>query len=80
MNYEDMSIEELEAGNIRLSNEKALIKQEQVALTVVLDRKIALRDAHAKFIALSDAEREALTQVIGVQSAKVSGSVKKAGE
>ena len=80
MNYDSMSLEELEAENIRLSNERNAIKQQQMELTAVIDRKIAERDAALKLSAMSPAERAALTQIVQVQVASVSATAKKAGE
>lgn len=80
MNYEQMSIEELEAENIRLSNERADIQKEQRMINDVLSRKVAMRDAQAKFAGLSDVEKAALAQVVGVETVRVSGQVNKAGE
>lgn len=80
MNYEKLSLEELEAENIRLSSERAAIKQQQSELTAVIDRKIAARDAALKLAAMSPAEQTALTQIIQVQAASTSAVAKKAGE
>lgn len=80
MNYDQMSIEELEAENIRLSNERAAIQQHQRTINDVLSRKVAMRDATAKFAGLSEVEKAALAQVVGVNVAQVSGQVNKAGE
>lgn len=80
MDYEQMSIEALEAENIRLSNERTAIQQRQRTINEVLSRKIAVRDAQVKFAGLSDVEKAALAQVIGVDSAAVQAKAEKAGE
>lgn len=80
MNYDSMSLEELETENIRLSNERNAIKQQQLELTAAIDRKIAERDAALKLAAMSPAERAALTQIVQVQTASVSAVANKAGE
>lgn len=80
MDYEQMSLETLEAENIRLSNERAAIQQQQRMINEVISRKVAMRDAQAKFANLSEVEKAALAQVVGVDVATVSGNVQKAGE
>ncbi len=79
-NYDSMSLEELEAENIRLSNERAAIKQQQLELTAAIDRKIAERDAGLKLAAMSPAEKAAIAQIVQVQAANASAEAKKAGE
>lgn len=39
--YEDWSVEELDAEIIRLQTERAEIKQRQLALTAIRDRKVS---------------------------------------
>jgi hypothetical protein len=80
MDYESMSLEELEAENTRLSNKRAEIQTEQRAINEVMSRKTAERDMHAKYESMTAAERAALTQIVGVQTATVRSSAKKAGE
>lgn len=80
MDYESMSIEELEAENTRLSNERARIQAEQRTINDVLSRKFALRDAQIKLNGMSEAERAAFTQLVGVQVGAVKAAAKKAGE
>lgn len=58
--YENMTIEELEAENIRLSSERERIRARQRELNAVLDRKLAERSLKAKLGALSSAEQVAL--------------------
>jgi hypothetical protein len=64
MNYKDMSIEQLEAENIKLMAEKEAVRQKQVELNAVMSSKIAESDARKKFDAMSDAERQALNRII----------------
>lgn len=80
MDYESMSIEALEAENTRLSVERAAIQQQQRAINDILSQKTALRDAQIKLAGMSEAERAAFTQLVGVQSATVKSTAKRAGE
>lgn len=79
MDFESMSLEELEAYNIELSNEVASIKQTQRQITAVIDAKRAERAALELVSNMSDAERAALAQVIGVQTAGVGAKAIKTG-
>lgn len=80
MDYESMSIEDLEAENIRLSNERARIQGEQRTINNVLSIKIALRNAQTKFDGMSEDEKTAMVQVVGVNVGTVKAAAKKAGE
>ncbi len=64
MNYENMTIEELEARNRELNAQRDAIREEQLKIKAVLDRKIALRSAQQKLASLSETERAALSLVI----------------
>ncbi|MCA0455662.1 MAG: hypothetical protein LCI00_16925 [Chloroflexi bacterium] len=80
MDYEQMSIEALEAENIRLSSERAAIQQEQRTINEVLSRKIASLSVQAKIASFSAAEIAALAQHVGVDVAQVSSEVLGDGE
>ena len=79
MDFESMTLEELEAYNIELSNEIASIKQTQRQMAAFIDAKRAERAALALVSSMSDAERAALAQVIGVQPAGVGAKAIKTG-
>jgi len=78
MDYEEMTVEELEEENLRLMGEKDKIRAEQLKIKAVLDKKVALRDAERKLATLSDSEKRALLQVIhtqGIPSAEEFGKL-----
>jgi len=79
MDFESMTLEELEAYNIELSNEIASIKQTQRQMAAFIDAKRAERAALELVNSMSDAERAALAQVIGVQTAGVGAKAIKTG-
>jgi phosphomevalonate kinase len=83
MNYEGMSIQELEAQNRKLSEERDKVKAEQRILGAVMDKKKMSIAVQKKLETMSDAEKAAMAQMIESQgigsSAAVGGlkSVKK---
>lgn len=66
---EEMSIEELEYYIQDLGRQKDEIRMEQRRATEVLDIRIAQRNAQITLETMSDIERAALAQVIGVNFA-----------
>jgi predicted RecB family endonuclease len=75
MNYKDMTIEQLEAENIKLMAEKEAVRQKQVELNAVMSSKIAEIEARKKFDAMPDAERQALNRIISNAGNIASGEV-----
>lgn len=81
MNYETMSLEELEQENIRLSNERIAMNQKilnkQKEVTDLIDKKLAEKSISDKINGMSKEEIKAmydkLTQVVGVKVASNSG-------
>ncbi len=73
-NYDSMSLEELDAEIIRLSNEEAP-KAERRAATEAYDRKYAAEELQRKLGNASDAEREALAQYVRAEGIPSNESV-----
>lgn len=61
-NYEQMSIEELEAAIAALTEEQYQLKQQKLAAHAVLDTKAQAAAAQRKVAALSEGEKSALLQ------------------
>jgi hypothetical protein len=59
-----MSVEELEKANIELMNQKEEIRQEQLVLHAVLDRKNDEEAAMRRVEGMTPSEREALQTVL----------------
>lgn len=76
--YDDftkMTVGELEAANIKLMAAKDEIIEQQKLLNQVLSQKVANEQARAKWEALSDPEKAALTQYINAYSIDAQGQV-----
>lgn len=79
MNYEEMSIQELEAQNRKLSEERDKIKIEQKILGKVMDAKKMALAVQKKLETMSDAEKAAMAQMIqsqGIGSSAAVGDLK----
>lgn len=64
VDYESMTIEELETRNLELSEEREQILTEQMTLNNVLNRKIAEQNAQAALEGMNDLDREALAEAL----------------
>ena len=74
MQLEEMGIEKLEKLVRELMAQRAEIKENQMRIQEVLDRKRAEWDAREKVAQMSDAEKMALFQVVkaeGIESGEV---------
>lgn len=73
ISYEEMSLEQLEQENIRLSNERSLIVEKQRVITQIIDQRLAEKSIADKINNMSNEELKAmyrqLTQTIQVNSA-----------
>jgi len=67
--YEDLSLDELDQVIIDLSNERAVLRERQLAVTAVYDAKAAAAKLDRVAATLSDAEKAALLQQIRVDAA-----------
>jgi len=75
-NYEDMSIEQLEKENNKLSARRLEIKSEQMKIVAVLERKRSEKEAAAKVARMTDKEKQAMARVIqaeGIESTEAVG-------
>lgn len=63
-NWNEKSLEELEALSNELDEKRLAIRDEMRALRKVIDAKLAAQSAAEKLARLSDAERMALLQMI----------------
>lgn len=75
MNYEQMTIEELEAFIAKINAERAVLKAQAVAVHAVLDAKNTTAAAAKKLATMSDAEKAALLQMIQAQSVASNGAL-----
>jgi len=76
--YEDFSIEELEAAIAAITLEQSRLKQQKLAIHSVLDRKMQTAEATRKLAAMSDSEKAALLQVMqaeGIPTAEEFGEI-----
>jgi len=74
MEYEDMTIDELEKENQRLMGEKAKVKAEQVKLNKVMTAKLLVKGAVDQAEKMTEPQKAALLQVLqpkGIESAEV---------
>jgi len=67
MDYEKMTIEQLEKENLHFMKQRDKIREEQLKIKAVLDQKVVRRDAERKLAMLSDPEKKALLQSISAQ-------------
>ena len=67
MNYEQMTVEQLEAELQRISGERAALKEQAVAAHTVLDRRQAVEAARRKLAEMSDVEKAALAQIVAAE-------------
>jgi len=67
MNYEQMTVEQLEAELQRISGERAALKEKAVAVHAVLDRRNAEAAARRKLAEMSDVEKAALAQIVAAE-------------
>ena len=65
IDYEDLSVEELEAKLLEISKIRDDLRNEALEISKIRDRKVTLQRAQEKVAAMSQAERDALLQVIG---------------
>lgn len=73
-NYDKMTLEELDAEIIRLSNEEAP-KADRRAATEAYDRKFADAELDRRLATMSDAEKAALIQRVQADGVKSDGEV-----
>ncbi len=75
-----MSIEELEAENLKLMGKKDEIRLKQREINDLMTKKIAEAEAKRKFDSMSDAEKSALAQIVsnagGIESKEKVGAPK----
>lgn len=64
MNYEQMTVEQLEAELARLTAERARLRDEGLKVHAALDRKQAAAAAQRTLDGMSDVERAALAQLV----------------
>lgn len=76
MNYESMSFEELRVLKEQLGEKREEIRQAQIEIQKIMDKKVAEETAKAKVALMSDAERVALAQIINVPPIETSEAVK----
>lgn len=67
MNYEDMSLEQLEKENQKLMAQKDAIRENQKVITALMDEKSSMAEAQRKVATMSNAEKAALVQVLQPQ-------------
>ena len=77
MNYEKMSIEELEKLKQGLRAEQLKIKDEMRKIARVLDSRTVEREAKKKVEGMSNAEKDALRQVLSPKGIESEESVTK---
>lgn len=71
MNYEDMSLDQLEKFNQDAMNKRDKIKEEQRKIVAVMDAKSIMEEAKKKAATMSDPAKVALLQVLrpeGIES------------
>ncbi len=66
--YEEFTIEELEAAISAITLEQSRLKQQKLALHAVLDRKMQAAEAARKLATMSDSEKAALRQVLEAEA------------
>lgn len=64
MNYENMTIEQLEAEMQRITEERARLRAEALKVQAVLDRQYAAMRAAILLESMSDADKAALAQAV----------------
>lgn len=64
VDYETMTIEELEQANLALSESREKILQEQLTLNNVLERKVAEKTAAEALETMSDLEKAVLADAL----------------
>jgi hypothetical protein len=62
--YEEFTIDELEAAISAITLEQSQLKQQKLALHAVLDRKMQAAEAARKLATMSDGEKAVLLQVL----------------
>ncbi len=67
MNYEQMSVEQLEAELQRISGERAELKAQALSAHAVLDRRNAEAAARRRLATMSDVEKAALAQIVAAE-------------
>lgn len=75
MNYDTMTVEELEATIAEINAKRAVLKAQAVAVHTVLDAKNVQTSAARKLATLSDAEKAALVQMINTQAVASNGAI-----
>ena len=64
MNYETMTVDQLEAEMQRLTEERAKLRAEALKVQAALDKKLAAQRAAGLVATMSDADKAALAQAV----------------
>jgi hypothetical protein len=64
MNYEEMTLQELELENEKLMEQKEAIREKQKRINEIMTKKMVEAETRKKYKSMSEAEKEALTQII----------------
>lgn len=80
MDIENMTVAELEKINRDLSQQRNALKEQQRKVVLALDRKRAIEDAEAKVAAMPQAEKDALTQALGLTGVKEEPKIGELGK
>lgn len=75
MNYEQMTVEELEALIAKINADRAALKEQAMAVHSVLDNKNITAAAAKKLATMSDAEKVALMQMIQANAVGSNGAI-----
>ncbi len=65
--YDKLSLDELQKEQHRISDERAKLRAEGLAVVEQIDKRTAERDAESLVEGMSPAQRKALTQVVGAK-------------
>lgn len=68
INYQEMSVEELDAKLLELSQRCEDIRQEALVISTIRDQKVVQKRAEEKIAAMSPLELAAMAQIINAQS------------
>lgn len=75
-NFDEMELDELESLLHNLQEQKESLRTQMITVKQVISEKRAAQAAQAAYDRMSDPERAALHQIVGVQPARAAGVAK----